>query len=142
LRLYFSVAPYGCTNGGSAVRASGYAVVPNTVLRHPGLSDGAVRLYAILLGWRPQPNGTVIASHELLGEAAGHQRNWARAKTAELAAARLLIWETDGPRGKRGHTRPTGMSYSTSFRGVARSAARSSSRSRRSHARKRCTSTA
>jgi hypothetical protein len=73
-----------------------YAPVPNAILQHASLSDGAVRLYAILLGWRPERDGTVIATYQQLGQAAGHHRNWAVARVRELGAAGVLIWQRGG----------------------------------------------
>jgi hypothetical protein len=74
----------------------GFAVVPNGVLRNAELSDGAVRVYAVLLGFWPEHDGTVLATHEQLAQAAGHKRNWAVARVAELSAEGLLEWDSGG----------------------------------------------
>jgi hypothetical protein len=78
--------------------APGYAVVPNDVSQDPSLSDGAVRLYAVLLGWRPERDGSVLATHEQLAVACGHRRQWAVTRVQELAAASRLRWTRGGYR--------------------------------------------
>ena len=76
--------------------AGRYAVVPMSVLGDGSLSDGAARLYGVLLGLRPERDGSVIATHRQLAELCGHRRQWAVVKVAELAEAGLLEWRRGG----------------------------------------------
>src|SRR5215218_1594430 len=76
--------------------APGYSVTPNRVAQNAALSPPARLLYVILLGWRQEPDGTVLATLPQLAEAIGLSRATVARLVRELGVASVLRWDRGG----------------------------------------------
>jgi hypothetical protein len=83
-------------SGGQAGRSPGFAAVPNELLRDVSLSEGARLLYAVLLGLKPESDGTVLATLGQLAGYVGASVSTIQRRVAELAGGGRLEWKRGG----------------------------------------------
>jgi hypothetical protein len=83
----------GVTTSGDLEVSPGFAKVWNRVLDDRSLSIGARLLFARLCGWRPEPDDSILATHEQLGACLGAHPNTVARWRDELGREGLIEWE-------------------------------------------------